>query len=205
MERKMGDLDLILRAQSGDESAKNSLMIKYKGLVLSICRKYFLLSVEQEDLIQEGMIGLFNALSSFKPNLNASFKTYATRCIKNKIKSDIIRQSRHKNLPLNAYFSVDNQGKILVKDKIDEDSEDAGGFFLESKDLSPEESVIFKENLKEIVNRINIKLSSYEKKVLRLYMSGMRYIDISRILKTRAKSVDNALNRIKIKLRDLKR
>lgn len=198
------EAELIKKAQIGDEKAVNKLMNLYKPLVTIIARKYFLINATTEDLIQEGMLGLFKAYRNFDLNNNkASFKTFASLCIKHQIQSALIANNRNKNKPINTYFSINNQGKILlsVKNEEKEKDEEENGFYIASQNLTPEESVLFKEKLSEIDLHINKLLSAFEKKVLQLYIKGLNYVEIAQRLKKEPKSIDNALRRIKIKLK----
>ena len=198
--------ELILRAQSGDDEAMNKLLSHYKTLVLSVTRKYFLINNEPSDLVQEGMIGLFNAIRSFDKSSHVSFYSYARLCIKRQVQSAVISNNRLKNQMLNTYFSINNQGKILLTESRGDEklNDEDNGFYLESKGFTPEENVVFKEKLEETEDKIEKTLSTYEKEVLRLYMSGLNYTQIAIKLKKDAKSIDNALSRIKIKLKFLK-
>lgn len=202
----MDDNKLILKAQSGDEKAINELFDKYKILVKSICRKYFLINCEESDLIQEGMIGLLKAYRSYQVSSNIPFSTYAQICIKRQILSAFIKNNRQKNQMLNTYFSISNQGKILLSNlnEDEEKTEEESGFYIVSNSLSPEESVLYKEKIKEVEKKVNDLLSSFEKEVLKYYVLGLNYVEIANILKKTPKSIDNALSRIKIKLRILK-
>lgn len=195
--------ELLKKAKNGDNNAVNDLMVEYKPLVISIARRYFLINSTPEDLIQEGMLGLFRAFLNYKETEHANFKTYATICINRQIQSAIIKNNRNKNLPLNTYFSINNQGKILLN-LTDGNKDDDRGFFLSAKSLSPEESILFKENIKEINSKINKLLSSYEKQILMLYMHGLSYTEIANKINKTPKSVDNAFSRVKIKLKGLK-
>ncbi|MBQ3214093.1 MAG: sigma-70 family RNA polymerase sigma factor [Clostridia bacterium] len=197
---------LLEKAKNGDERAINELMHLYKPLVTIIARKYFLINATTDDLIQEGMLGLFKAYRSYNLNSKTSFKTFASVCIKRQIQTALISNNRNKNIPLNTYFSINNQGKILLSVKNDEenDDEEDTGFFITSNNLTPEESVLFREKLDEVDSHINNLLSGFEKKVLHLYIKGLNYIEIAQRLKKEPKSIDNALGRIKIKLRVLR-
>ena len=197
---------LLEKAKNGDEKAINELMHLYKPLVTIIARKYFLINATTDDLIQEGMLGLFKAYRSYNINSKTSFKTFASVCIKRQIQTALIANNRNKNIPLNTYFSINNQGKILLSVKNDEenDDEEDTGFFITSNNLTPEESVLFREKLDEVDSHINNLLSGFEKKVLHLYIKGLNYIEIAQRLKKEPKSIDNALGRIKIKLRVLR-
>lgn len=197
---------VIQKAKSGDEKAINLLMDTYKPLVTIIARKYFLINATTDDLIQEGMLGLFKAFRSYNLQSKTSFKTYASVCIKRQIQTALTANNRNKNIPLNTYFSINNQGKILLSVKNDDsnDDEEDTGFFIASNNLTPEESVLFREKLTEVDKHINELLSSFEKKVLQLYIKGLNYIEIAGKLKKEPKSIDNALGRIKIKLKVLR-
>ncbi len=191
-------------AKQGNEEAINLLFEELKPLVKSIARKYFLINLEQSDLVQEGMIGLFNAIRSYDENSDVNFINYAKICVKRQIQNALIKNNRLKNQMLNTYFSINNQGKILLNTAEEGQIDDETGFYLESKTLSPEESLIFKEKLSEINLGTKKVLSHFEREVLKLYMKGLNYVEIAGILKKEPKSIDNALSRIKIKLRFLK-
>ena len=197
---------LLEKAKNGDEKAINALMDLYKPLVTIIARKFFLINATTDDLIQEGMLGLFKAYRSYNLQSKTSFKTYASVCIKRQIQTALIANNRNKNIPLNTYFSISNQGKILlsVKNEDNSDDDDEVGFFIASNNLTPEEAVLFREKLNEVDEHINQLLSSFEKKVLHLYIKGLNYIEIAQKLKKEPKSIDNALGRIKIKLKVLR-
>ncbi len=199
----LNEAEIIKKAQMGDEKAVNKLMNLYKPLVTIIARKYFLINATTDDLIQEGMLGLFKAYRNYDlDNNKASFKTFASLCIKRQIQSALIANNRNKNKPINTYFSINNQGKILLSVNNDkEKDEEENGFYIASSNLTPEESVLFKEKLSEIDLHVNTLLSVFEKKVLQLYIKGLNYVEIAQRLKKEPKSIDNALRRIKIKLK----
>lgn len=194
--------DLILKAKNGNEGALDKIMEMYKPLVVKIARKYFLINSSFDDLIQEGMWGLFKAYRSFDLDSGIAFKSYATLIINRQIQTAIKANNRNKNMPLNTYFSINNQGKILFNEE--SESEDENGFFLPSNSLTPEESILFREKICEINKFVEKILSSFEKRVLHLFVSGLNYVEIAKKLKKEPKSIDNALCRIKIKLRNLK-
>ena len=199
------DNTLVFRARGKDEWALNELMSRYKPLVVRISRKYFLSSAEPGDLVQEGMIGLFKAYRGYSEASDTSFKTFATLCITRQIQQALVRDSRQKNIPMQAYLSINNQGKVLLREGDNEnDQDDDNGFYIEAQVLSPEESVLFREKLQEIGKVIDKLLSPLEKRVLGSYISGHNYQEISKIMNKQPKSIDNALQRIKIKLKELK-
>jgi RNA polymerase sporulation-specific sigma factor len=195
------DKDLEL-ATAGDKDAIERVVIHYKPLVARIARKYFLVGAGSDDLMQEGMIGLYKAVMSFKPDGGAQFKTYATLCVKRQIVTAIRVANNNKNLPLNAYFSINNQGMIVVSvvGGGDEDDEEKG-IYIPADIQSPEEQMISKENIEEIHAKINELLSDFERQVIGLYIEGLNYVEIAKLLKKEAKAIDNALSRIKIKLK----
>lgn len=199
----MTENELILKAQQGDNEAMNEILSNYKHLVSAICKKYFLINLEGDDLVQEGMIGLFSAVRTYKTSLEVPFKKYAKVCITRQIMDALKANNRQKNQMFNAYFSINNQGKIILS-TMDSNQEDDAGFFLVASNLTPEESLIFHEKLKEFNKQINSELSDMERHVLKLYVSGLNYVEIAKSLGKDAKSIDNALSRIKIKLKDLK-
>ena len=202
---RIDDNTLVVRARGKDEWALNELMSRYKPLVVRISRKYFLSSAEPGDLVQEGMIGLFKAYRGYSEASDTSFKTFATLCITRQIQQALVRDSRQKNIPMQAYLSINNQGKVLLREGDNEnDQDDENGFYIEAQVLSPEESVLFREKLQEIGKVIDKLLSPLEKRVLGSYISGHNYQEISKIMNKQPKSIDNALQRIKIKLKELK-
>ena len=191
------ELELI---KNGDEVAMERLLSFGKPLVSIIARKYFLIGAGTDDIVQEGMIGLYKAITTFKQGEAANFKTYAAVCIKRQILSAIRSANNNKNLPLNAYFSINNQGMIVVSSALNEDDEEKG-IYISSTNLNPEESLLGEEAIAEIYNKINKNLSDFEKKVIELYIDGLNYVEIAKRLKKDPKSIDNALGRIKNKLR----
>lgn len=202
---KLDDIEILKKARGGDEVALNELMSRYKPLVTRVSRKYFLANAESSDLLQEGMIGLFKAYRNYDEKSNTTFKTFATLCITRQIQQALTHDARQKNIPMQAYLSINNQGKVLLCENEDiDDSNEENGFYIEARELSPEETVLFREKLQETGQVIDKLLSPLEKRVLGSYISGHNYQEISKIMNKQPKSIDNALQRIKIKLRDLK-
>ncbi len=192
----MSDEELIAKAQSGDEQAEEHILNKYKPMVNSVARSFFLVGAELDDLIQEGMIGLYRACQKFSAD-NASFKTFAYICVRRQIQSAIKSANRQKNKMLNNYVSLDNQGGFKLNENTS--GEDAI-LILPSNTLSPDNQIIEKENLLEMVESIKKALSSLELRVLTLYLKGNSYQAIANMLGKNSKSVDNCLHRIKNKL-----
>ena len=169
--------------QRSDEDIEN-LLVQYKPLVIKIARQYFLMGGDIDDLVQEGMIGLYKAIKTFDDSKNASLKTFATLCIKRQIQSTVKKSNALKNNVFNDLFD----DKIL--EIIDRPS---------AKE-NPEERAISKQKYEYINNEIHSKLSNFEREVLKKYLAGLSYNDISKEFNVTIKSIDNALSRIRTKL-----
>lgn len=194
----MTDEEICIMAQKGDENALNTLLSKYKPLASKLARSYFLTGGDIEDLVQEGMIGLYKAIMHFTNNKNASFKTFATTCIKHQLQSAVRVDLNEKNRILSTALPITSERKD------DEDEDEEFEILLPSSQPSPYEKVIEKETLDEIKNKILSTLSDLEIKVLSLYLKGYSYSEISAKSGISKKSIDNALTRIKNKLSFLK-
>ena len=191
----LSDEELVCKAKLGDENAENELLELYKGLVVKLARSYFILGGEMEDIVQEGMIGLYKAIKGYDKKKNASFKTFATMCIKHQIQSAIKVANAKKNSPLSNSVSLQS----FSENSDDDDFLPANLIF----QVSPDEKIINKERYKNLLEEIRKMLSEKEMKVLRLYLKGYTYKEIGKILKMPYKSIDNSLSRIKTKLRSL--
>jgi len=190
----ISDEQLVLLAKNGDQNALNSIIDKYKSMVSAIASKYFIIGAEKEDIIQEGMIGLFKAVKSFQDDKQASFKSFADLCIKRQLITAIKTSTRQKHIPLNSYLS-------LNKNAYEEEGETE---LINVLDLSyaedPLEEVANKEAVEKMESKMNSILSSFEKNVLDKYLKGYSYNQIAQKLETHVKSVDNAIQRIKKKV-----
>ena len=193
---KLADSQLSLLAREGDMVACEFLLEKYKYLVRQVTAPYFLAGGDREDMLQEGMIGLNNAIHSFREGRNVSFSVFAEFCIKRNVISAVRAATRQKHQPLNSYVSLfANEGQsqeeqsALLADALPA-SPDPENLFIEE-----ENSRILDENLQEF-------LSKMEFKVLKLFMEGQSYQEIADALGKDMKSVDNALQRIKKKIRE---
>ncbi len=191
----LNDEELSLKAQSGDEEALNTILINYKSLVNKLARSYFLLGGDMEDIVQEGMIGLYKAIMHFSPQKNASFKTFASTCIKHQIQNAVKVASSEKNKVLSTALSIAD-GPELEEDNL--------GFELFSELPSPDEKILEKETVEEIKEFMSKTLSQLEVKILSLYLKGYSYNEIAEIANISKKSIDNGLSRIKSKLSFLK-
>lgn len=190
---------LILDAKNGDQYAIEQILIDHKQLVNSVVRKYFLIGGDVDDLIQEGMIALYNAILTYDKSKNSSFEAYAYMLVERNIITQIKKANSKKNLPLNEAFNVNNQGTI----SFDENNEDVG-YMISSLEPNPENELLDNVAYNELLEKIKNTLSDYENEVLGYYLQGYNYNDIAAKLEVAPKSIDNALNRIKNKLNFLK-
>ena len=191
---QMTDEQIALLASKGDSPATDYLLNKYINFVRAKARGYFLIGADREDIIQEGMIGLFKAIRDFNADENVSFHSFANLCIKRQIITAIKTATRKKHIPLNSYISLD-------RTVYDEEHETTLIETLISKvELSPEDIMINKEKYSKTENIIASVLSTFEASVLLKYLEGKSYSDIATELGKSEKSIDNALQRIKKKV-----
>ncbi|MEA4815715.1 MAG: RNA polymerase sporulation sigma factor SigH [Lachnospiraceae bacterium] len=184
-------------AKNGDTNAQDYILDKYKYIVKTKSRVYFLIGADVEDIIQEGMIGLYKAIRDFQADRNVSFRAFAELCIQRQMITAIKAATRQKHIPLNSYISINKPAF----------EEDGGGEFLEvlcKEDIhNPEDIVIGQEEKLLIESNIIKVLSKFESEVLFLYLQGRSYDEISKLINKPQKSVDNALQRIKKKVEGL--
>lgn len=181
-------------ARKGDPKAQEQLIRKYKNFVRSKARAYFLIGADREDIVQEGMIGLFKAIRDFQPDKVTSFRSFAELCIKRQIITAIKTATRQKHIPLNSYVSLN---KPIFDEESDRTLYD---MMMNSKELNPEHLIIKREELSLIEEKMGEVLSDLEWKVLNAYLEGKSYNEISLEMDKHVKSVDNALQRVKKKL-----
>lgn len=193
----MNDEEYVLKAKNGDENACAYILNKYKPMVRSISRTYFLLGGDREDIVQEGMIGLYKAVCNYEPagDGTAGFSTYANICVKRQIYSAIKAAARQKHMPLNDYISLNNEANASS-------IEAAGQREWMAALMNPEDIVISQEAYQMLLCKIGGRLSKFEREVLEQYLNGRKYEEIGTILGKESKSVDNALYRIKKKLKE---
>lgn len=190
----MLDEELVISAKDGDKEALEYVINKYKNFVRAKARSYFLIGADREDIIQEGMIGLYKAIRDFKNDKLSSFRAFAELCITRQIITAIKTATRQKHIPLNSYIS-------LNKPIYDEESDRTLLDILTSvKITDPEELIISKEELCSIESKIGEILSDLELEVLMSYLQGKSYQEIAVDLDRHVKSIDNALQRVKRKL-----
>lgn len=190
------DEQLISRLRDGDEGVTDYLIKKYEGLVRSRARSMYLLGADAEDLIQEGNIGLYKALKDYDFGRDAKFYTFAELCISRQIYTAVEASRKKKHIPLNSYTSL--YSKLSEAEGSDLYLID---FISDNEQTNPEGMVIDQENVDNLEREINRVLSPFEKQVLDLYLTGMGYVEIARVLGRDDKSTDNALQRIRTKLK----
>lgn len=188
------DAELVELAAADDGLALEYLLNKYKNFVRAKARSYFLIGADREDLVQEGMIGLYKAIRDFDGDKQASFRAFAEMCVTRQIITAIKAATRQKHRPLNSYVSL---SKPLYDEESDRMLIDV---LVGGKVLNPEEIMIDREDLAHIESKIGEMLSDLEWKVLCLYLKGKSYQEIAERLNRRVKSIDNALQRVKSKL-----
>ncbi len=199
----LSDEEIIARIQKGDQSAMDFLMEKYKYLVRNKAKALFLIGGDKDDLIQEGMIGLYKAIRDYDSEKQNSFFSFADLCISRQIYSAIKASNRKKNLPLNTYISI--YTPISGESSDNEEKEALVDIMYQKNVSNPEELVIDKENTSMIEYELVRRLSDLERQVLSLYMKDLRYVQIAEVLGKEPKTIDNALTRIKTKLNQVLR
>ncbi len=194
----MDDEQLILQIHDGgDVDIIDHIMNKYKDMVRKKAASMYILGADRDDLIQEGMIGLFKAVRDYDPGRDASFSTFADLCVSRQMYSAIKSLSRKKHAPLNSYISIyasredaEQEAEVSLEDILESDS-----------NLIPEQYVIDQENLKALEQNIEKELSDLERQVLDLYITGMSVRNIAKVLGRDEKSTDNAMQRVRTKLK----
>jgi RNA polymerase sporulation-specific sigma factor len=191
---RLEDEETVELVHAGDSDALDYLINKYKNFVRAKARSYFLIGADREDIVQEGMIGLYKAIRDFKEDKLTSFKAFAELCITRQIITAIKTATRQKHIPLNSYVSLD---KPIYDEESDRTLMDV---ISGAKVLDPEELIINREKFDDIEDKMAELLSDLERKVLALYLDGRSYQEISEDLNRHVKSIDNALQRVKRKL-----
>ena len=190
----MSDEDIVQLCHEGNADAEEYLLNKYKNFVRSKARSYFLIGADHEDIVQEGMIGLYKAIRDYRPEKLSSFRAFAELCITRQIITAIKTATRQKHIPLNSYISLN---RPLYDEESDRTLLDV---IMEGKSSNPEEMMINRENLGRIYEKMTQVLSRLEQEVLAAYLDGKSYQEIAEMLGRHVKSIDNALQRVKRKL-----
>ena len=192
--KDISDEDIIEMIKSGDKQALEYLINKYKELVNMKVTKYFIIGAEKDDIVQEGLIGLFKAIKNYSNNKQNSFKTFANLCIERQLITAIKTSNRQKHSPLNSYLSLN----IAAYDN-DEQEGSLMEVFNSNLIEDPLDTVTKKEYFQKLESTIDESLSDFEKQVLHRYLNGESYVKIAEKLNTQVKSVDNAIQRIRKK------
>lgn len=192
------DEELVDRLRDGDAQVTDYIMEKYKNLVRKKAKSMFILGADNDDLIQEGMIGLFKAVRDYDAGRDASFYTFADLCISRQMYNAVQASRREKHTPLNTYISLYAE---MTESGGDGNVTELVNVIASEVETNPEQLMIDKENVADIEAIIDKELSVFEKQVLDLYMTGMSYSQIAKVLSRDGKSTDNALQRLKAKLR----
>ena len=186
---------LIQRLRDGERDITDYIMNKYKNLVRSKAKSMYILGADNDDLIQEGMIGLFKAIRDYDAGRDASFFTFADLCISRQMYTAVQASQRKKHWPLNSYVSLSGESKEQENEAV------LQGVTLSDQNNNPETLFLDKERTEFLEVQIEKELSSFEKQVLDLYLTGMSYSQIARVLGRDEKSTDNALQRVKSKIK----
>jgi RNA polymerase sporulation-specific sigma factor len=192
------DEELIDRLRDGETGVTDYIMEKYKNLVRKKAKSMYILGADNDDLIQEGMIGLFKAIRDYDSGRDASFYTFADLCISRQIYKAVQASNREKHTPLNTYISLYSN---MIDNGNDDNPIELVNVLESGVENNPEQIVIDRENVAHIESIIEKELSGFEKQVLDLYLTGMSYSQIAKVLSRDEKSTDNALQRLKAKLR----
>ena len=192
------DGELIDRLRRGETPIMDYICDKYKNLVRSKAKSMFILGADSEDLIQEGMIGLFKAVRDYDTGRDASFSTFAELCINRQMYTAVQASKRQKHFPLNTYVSLDSEAA-----GDDRDGMNLAELLADRTELNPEQMFLDKERVAYLEKMIDEELSDFENQVLDLYMTGMSYSQIAKVLGRDEKATDNALQRLKAKIRKI--
>ena len=196
---KMSDEQLIEKLRAGDNRIMEVLIEKYKGLVRQKAKEGFLLGGENDDLIQEGMIGLFKAIQGYEPDEGTSFYSFAMLCITRQMYTAIKAAGRKKHQPLNSYVSLyDTESEERDYDRLP-----LVETIMPSEENNPEDIFLNEEYAKRLENELKDRLSKLENRVLYLHLMGMDYLKIAEVMDKSPKTIDNALQRIKSKTKVL--
>ncbi len=199
--KTLTDEEIIERIRRQDSDAVDYLLEKYKNAVRQKARALFIIGGDRDDLIQEGMIGLYKAIRDYDSTKDASFGYFADLCISRQIYDAIKASNRKKNIPLNTYISLNSPIYNNYNER--EDMLSIIDIIYQDNNTNPEELVIDKERTSMLEYELERRLSNLEKEVVKLYVVGMKYTEIAAILNKEPKSIDNALQRIRTKLNAL--
>lgn len=189
--------DIVILAREGDEEANSYLFKRYERLIKSIASNYFFIGWDQDDVIQEGMFGLYKAIRDYNPDKIFCFKQFARLCISRQIMATVKKACGAKHTPLNYYISLD---KHVYEDGLN--TKTLADILADNSMYEPDKEVIYQELSKDLKKVIRENLSKFEKKVVELHLESKSYENIARVLSCEVKSVDNALQRVRKKIKN---
>lgn len=198
--KQASDEELILMYRDGEDEAAGFLMNKYKNLVRKKAGSMYILGGDREDLIQEGMIGLYKAVRDYDLGRDVNFYTFADLCVSRQMYTAVQASNRQKHLPLNTYISIYGQS---MNSEEGTKEYDLMNTLVSQKESNPEEMMIAQENMEQMEQAILKELSQLEKQVFELHLTGMNYTQIAKVLGRDEKSTDNALQRMKGKIKKI--
>ena len=198
--KQASDEELIIMYRDGEEEAAGFLMNKYKNLVRKKAGSMYILGGDREDLIQEGMIGLYKAVRDYDLGRDVNFYTFADLCVSRQMYTAVQASNRQKHLPLNTYISIYGQS---MNSEEGTKEYDLMNTLVSQADSNPEEMMIAQENMEQMEQAILKELSQLEKQVFELHLTGMNYTEIAKVLGRDEKSTDNALQRMKGKIKKI--
>lgn len=198
--KQASDEELIIMYRDGEEEAAGFLMNKYKNLVRKKAGSMYIIGGDREDLIQEGMIGLYKAVRDYDLGRDVNFYTFADLCVSRQMYTAVQASNRQKHLPLNTYISIYGQS---MNSEEGTKEYDLMNTLVSQADSNPEEMMIAQENMEQMEQAILKELSQLEKQVFELHLTGMNYTEIAKVLGRDEKSTDNALQRMKGKIKKI--
>lgn len=191
--------ELIIKAKNNDENAMEQLLQRFKSKVTAISREYFLVGADFDDLIQEGMIGLYKAINVYDPNKNHNFSAFASLCIHRQLQNAVKNANRKKNSPLNSYLPIEYYGGVKT------DADDSFSKLIIVDDNSDFEKQFIDNEMNAImISKVKNILTDVQFKLLKMFLNGESYINMAKALNISTKQVDNMLQSIKKKLRTIK-
>lgn len=186
--------NLVLKAKSGDMESMEAILKYFKPKVTAICREYFLIGADFDDILQEGMIGLYKSINGYNPEKNNNFPKFASMCIHHQIQNAVKTANSKKNYPLNDYVSINVEGRVDSED-------DSPKIMLQADNSHTEQNSLNKESLKNVYNAIKNALTPEQYKILLMYLNGFTYSEIAEQFNVSNKNIDNQIQAIKKKLR----
>lgn len=188
--------DIVIKAKNGDVGSMESILQYFKPKVTAICREYFLIGADFDDILQEGMIGLYKAITVYNAERNDNFSNFAKMCIHHQIQNAVKVAVSKKNHPLNDYISINIEGGILA-------TEESPKIILQATDVSAEQLSLSRESANDLYDKVKSSLTEVQYNILLMYLNGYTYNEIAQCHNITSKNVDNNIQSIKRKLREV--